>query len=444
MRLAVCADGNGRVWNGVTSSAYPVHHRTEQTETLLRIVLVLMLALSCVSFIEPSPYEFFFFLLIPVALLNGFAVTRTTVALFFILFAIVVAQVVSLIPYIEHRAVDKTLTPSMYTVYTVYLYASAVLFAVIFSHDTSARVGLALKAYAFSCVFAGCWGILSFVNFMGIGDREPIEGRIAGPFKDPNVLGSYCIMGVLFLTQSLLLSRKHTLWKLVALGLAFVGGTFFSMSRGSLGAMMLGWMFLLTTTWLTSQREVRRRIVFGLSVAGVLAMIGVGVILTSSNMVENITQRAQVTQEYDGGETGRFGNQRRSLNMLIERPFGIGPLRFPVYYQLQPHNSYIGAFSDAGWVGGFGFIILVISTSFLGIRMALTKSPFMRPAQVVTPAALGFFLQALQIDIDHWRFVFLMIGAIWGMESARRAIMSNRPATTVAAPAYRAGEMATR
>lgn len=427
------------------SATYPVHHRTESTERLLRITLMLMLALSCVSFIEPSPYEFLFFVLVPVSLLNGLAVTRTTMALFFLLFAIVTAQFVSLIPYLEYRVVGESLTPSMYTIYTVYMYTSAILFAMIFSHDTDARVGLALKAYAFSCVFAGAWGFLSFFNVMGIGDREPIVGRIAGPFKDPNVFGSYCIMGVLYLTQSLLLSRRHTTLKLIGVVTAFVGGTFFSMSRGSIGAMMFGLLFLLTTTWFTSPRPVRKRIVAGVSVVMLLAVMGGAVVATSSNMVEVIQQRAQITQEYDGGETGRFGNQKRSIPLLLDAPLGLGPFRFPTYFNLQPHNSYIGAFSDAGWIGGLAFLLLVLTTSFIGIRMTIKTSPFIRHAQVVTPAALGFFLQALQIDIDHWRFVFLMIGLIWGMESARRAIVAQQAAMTDDADyAYRAGEMSMR
>ncbi|MDE2362119.1 MAG: O-antigen ligase family protein [Hyphomicrobiales bacterium] len=419
--------------DGVSLATYPVHRRTDQTEKLLRVTLGLMLALSCVSFIEPSPYEFLFFVLIPVSLLNGLAVTRTTMTLFFILFAIVVAQFFALIPYIQYRVVGDGLTPSLYTIYTVYLYSSAVLFALIFSHDTDARVTLALKTYAFSCVFAGAWGILSFVNFMGLNEREPIDGRIAGPFKDPNVLGSYCIMGVLYLTQSMLLSRRHTPIKLAGMLVAFIGGTFFSMSRGSLGAMMFGFLFLLTTTWFTGDRRVRRRIVSGLTLMVVLGGLGAAIIATSSDMVANITMRAKIEQEYDGGVTGRFGNQKRSIPMLLSAPFGLGPFRFPVYFQLQPHNSYIGAFSDAGWLGGLSFLIMALSTSFLGVRLALKRSPFMRHAQVVTPAALGFFLQALQIDIDHWRFVFLMIGMIWGMESARRAIRARQ--STPQAPA---------
>ena len=409
-------------------------------ERLMRTTLGLMLALSCVSFIEPSPYEVFFFLLIPIALVNGVSVTRTTMTLFFLLFTIVVAQFFSLIPYIEYRVVGDGLTPSLYTIYTVYLYASAVLFALIFSHETDERLRLALRAYSFACVFAGGWGILSFIDFMGIGAREPIDGRIAGPFKDPNVLGSFCIMGVLYLVQSMLIGRRFTLFKLAGAGIAFVGGTFFSMSRGSIGAMTFGLVFLLTTTWFTSARPVRRRIVYGVCLTLLLGAMGGAIVATSSDMVQNINQRAQLTQEYDGGETGRFGNQKRSIPMLIQRPFGFGPFRFPVYFQLQPHNSYIGAFADAGWAGGLAFLILIVSTSFVGVRLAVTRSPFLRHAQVVTPAALGFFLQALQIDIDHWRFVFLMIGAIWGMESARRSLI----ASDAGQPAYRAAVIAMR
>ena len=395
-------------------------------EKVLRGVLWLMLALSCVSFIEPSPYEFFFFLLMPVSLFAGIALTRTTMLLFFMLFTIVVAQFFSLIPYIQHRVVGDGLTPSLYTMYTVYLYSSAMLFAVIFSHNSVERVTLAIRAYAYSTIFAGAWGILSFMNVGGLGDNEPISGRIAGPFKDPNVLGSYCIMGVLFLVQSLLLDKRYSFLKLAAAAIAFVGGVFFSMSRGSIGAMMVELVFLLSVTWATYGRDIRKRIVTGVSVFVMLAAVGVGAIATSSDMLENVTQRAKVEQEYDGGVTGRFGNQKRSINMLIERPFGFGPFRFPITFSLQPHNSYIGAFSDAGWVGGLAFLFLVITTSFVGLRLALTRSPFQRAAQVVTPATLGFFLQALQIDIDHWRFVFLMIGAIWGMESARRGLNAGR------------------
>ena len=404
----------------MTLAVYPARPPLALPEKILRVVLTLMFGLSCLSFIEPSPYELFFFLMFPAMLLTNVRITQTTLAFFFIVFALVVSQFFSLIPYLEHRPTDGSLTPAIYTVYTVYLYISAIMFALVFSEQTDERLSLVLKAYAFSCAFAGAWGILSFADVGGLNAREPIDGRIAGPFKDPNVLGSYCIMGVLVFVQGLLLHRRYTLIKLTGLGIAFVGGVFFSLSRGSMGAMMFALIFLLTTTWFTSGRPVRRRMMRGFAVIACLIAIGVGYAATNSKFSENVGQRAKLEQEYDGGVTGRFGNQKRSIPLLIERPFGFGPLMFPTRYWLQPHNSYVGAFSDAGWIGGLSFIILVLSTSFIGIRLAIKDNPFRRHAQVVTPAALGFFLQAIQIDIDHWRFVFLMIGAIWGMEAARR------------------------
>ena len=88
--------------------------------------------------------------------------------------------------------------------------------------------------------------------------------------------------------------------------------------------------------------------------------------------------------------------------------------------QDEPHNSYLGAFANAGWLGGLLFILVVGVTSFVGFRLMFRASPYQRQAQVYFPALLAFFLQAFQIDIDHWRHVFLMLGAVWGLEAARQ------------------------
>ncbi len=30
-----------------------------------------------------------------------------------------------------------------------------------------------------------------------------------------------------------------------------------------------------------------------------------------------------------------------------------------------------------------------------------------------------FFLQAMQIDMEKWRHVYMMLGIVWGLEAAR-------------------------
>jgi hypothetical protein len=130
--------------------------------------------------------------------------------------------------------------------------------------------------------------------------------------------------------------------------------------------------------------------------------------------------RATLTQEYDEGVTGRFGNQLRSLLMLPNLPFGFGPLRFRLTFGLDPHNSFIGAFANEGWLGGLVWLMMAASSVFVGMRLMTRPSPYRRLAQIFFPALLAILLQGFQIDIDHWRQLYLMLGAIWGLEVARQ------------------------
>ena len=395
---------------------------TVTREALLRLTLGTMLALSCVSFIEPSPYEIFFFLLIPVAAFAGLGFSRTSLVLYFLIAVAVIAQLISLTPYFDAHRNESGLSPATYTIYSAYMWSTAVLFAMVFARETRPRVALALNAYAFSCAFAGVWSLLSYFDVAGIGAREPIVGRVAGPFKDPNVLGSYCILGVLVLMQATVFGARR--WRLVNLiGMVLAAcGVFLSFSRGSWGAMLFAAILLVGSTWWTADdRAMRRRIVRGL-VALAFVGLGIGAFAASNDTLrKTIQDRAQLEQSYDGGVTGRFGNQKRSIPMLMARPLGFGPLRFEGIFGLDPHNSYVGAFASGGWLGGFAFLALVASTSFIALRLMFSASPYMRQAQVVGPAAIVLFLQAFQIDIDHWRFVWLTLGLVWGMESARVA-----------------------
>ena len=406
----------------VARAAEPVRPIAVGKETLLRVVMATMLALSCVSFIEPSPYEIFFFLLLPVAALAGLGFSRTTIALYFLIALSVIAELLALTPYLDYHKLESGLTPATYTIFSAYMWSTAVLFAMIFARQTGPRVTLALRAYAFSCAFAGAWALLSYFDVAGIGAREPIVGRVAGPFKDPNVLGSYCILGVLVFMQAVAFGAKG--WRLVNVVGLFLAtcGTFLTFSRGSWGALIFAMLlFVVSTYWTADDRAMRRRMVRGLLLLG-LAGVVVGIFAASNpTLRDTISDRAKVQQEYDGGVTGRFGNQKRSVPMLMADPFGFGPLRFETLFGLDPHNSYVGSFASGGWLGGFSFFALVFSTSFLALRLMFGRSPYIRQAQVVGPALIALFLQAFQIDIDHWRFVWLMVGMVWGMESGRVA-----------------------
>ena len=158
-------------------------------------------------------------------------------------------------------------------------------------------------------------------------------------------------------------------------------------------------------------------------VLGTIAVIG---LLSVEHVHKMFETRAALTQDYDQGETGRFGNQVRGLAMLLERPFGMGPMHWRLVFGLEPHNSYIGSLANGGWLGGVAFLGLVLITSFVGFRLLARPSPFRAHAQIVWPALLMFFLQAFQIDIEKWRHVYMMLGVVWGLEAARLRWLAGR------------------
>ena len=402
-----------------------VRQGTLQTETLLRVTLTLMLAVGSISIIEPSPYELLFFILLPVTLLYHFVLTRVTFTLFLLMGLFSLAEWVALTPYFQDRPVlldnEALGTPSLYTIESTYLFCSAVLFAIIFSRQTRERLGLALTAYTFSCLVAALWAIAGFVQVPGFSASHYDDHRFAGPFKDPNVLGSYCVLGAVYLIQRIMIgSPRMRVYNLLGLGIVLFGGIFLPFSRGAWGAMVFAAILLIVTTYVTADRRGMRRNII-ISVGGVVMLIGAAMlaVLANPDLGGFLLDRAKLVQDYDGGSTGRFGNQRRAIAMLMDRPLGFGPHRFLMYFDLDPHNSYIGAFSSAGWIGGFTFLLFVGVTSFIALRLLFVATPSRRQAQVIVPALMAVFLQGLQIDIDHWRFMFLMVGAVWGIEAAR-------------------------
>jgi O-antigen ligase len=268
-----------------------------------------------------------------------------------------------------------------------------------------------------SCLFAAVAGIFSY--FGAAGPFFVVEGRAAGVFADPNVLGSFLVLGALFLMHGLLTGRSRRPWLAFPCLCLILAAIFLSFSRGSWGALVLGSTLMVVLTFNSNPGHIRRRIMASAIIAAGFATVLFAGLMTVGDVSERFSSRAQLTQDYDEGVTGRFGNQIRSLPMLLERPAGFGPIRFRLTFGLDPHNSYIGGFANGGWVGGLAFIGLVLVSTFVGFRLCLTPSPFQRQAQIVFPALLMFFLQAFQIDIDHWRHVYIMLGMVWGLEAGR-------------------------
>jgi hypothetical protein len=368
-----------------------------------------------VSLIEPSPYDFVTMLAIPIWAFGGFKLHRAVVPVLLLWAVFETAGFLALMPHWQEP------DPRLFQLQSLYLFVTVIFFTVFFSERTVDRATVCLKAFTAGAVVSAIVGIVGYLDIGGLAAvLTTVESRVSGTFKDPNVFGSYLILAAVYLLQILLLgTTRRTLVALGSLCLVLIG-VFISYSRGSWGATLVAMIIMaFAGYWTADDRAMQRRIVKMSALAlalGVLAMVAA---LSDATVREFFLQRAAVTQDYDEGVTGRFGNQMRSLPMLVQHPEGFGPLRYRLIFRLEPHNSYIGAFANAGWIGGFTWIALVLTSCFVAFRLMFRRSPVQRLAQVFAPSLFVLLMQGFQIDIDHWRQVFLCFGAIWGMEAAR-------------------------
>lgn len=400
-------------------------------EALGYALVGLFIFFTCFTFLKPSPYDFTAIPAMLLWFLLGIRLHRGAVPLVAFLLIFLAAIVASLVPYVHEE------DPVVWTYQTAYLVLTGIFFAMFFADETRRRVEFALKAYVASCLFAAVAGIMSYFDTLGTGVLFKMDGRAAGVFEDPNVLGSFLFLAVFYLVRNLLTGEgRHPFLALLALPI-LLAGIFLSFSRGSWGATVVG-LGLMTamTFWTARSARIRRRIVVSAMAAGVIGAVAVGGLLTVDQVAQTFQDRATVTKDYDEGETGRFGAQLRGTAMLIERPLGFGPLRWRRVFGLEPHNSYIGGFANGGWAGGFAFMALVLATTFVGFRLCLTPSPYQRLAQIVWPALFMFFLQAIQIDVEKWRHVYMMLGMMWGMEAARLRWLASRRRQAVPEAAF--------
>jgi hypothetical protein len=370
---------------------------------------------GAISLVEPSPYDFASVVAIPLWFLGGFTLHRGFLLFAFLIVSYTMLGFLALIPY------WSVAESAMYQYQSAYLTLTALFFALFVADRTVERVELILSGFTAGTLIAAICGLLGYFDIAGLGETFSKWGRVSGTFKDPNVLGSYLILGVLYLSQKLMFARaRHIV--VTAIMLAIIVATdFLSFSRGSWGATIVSMALMAFSAYATTKdASLKRRITASALIAIGIGVLVVLVLLSMESTRSLFLLRASITQEYDEGSTGRFGNQLRSLPMLVERFWGFGPLRFRTIFDLEPHNSYIGAFANAGWLGGFLFILLVGVTVFIGFRLMFRTSPFQRQAQVLFPVLLAFFLQAFQIDIDHWRHVLMLLGVVWGLESARQ------------------------
>lgn len=390
---------------GVSRLRLPAHK-------VQRWTLWALTASSFLAFIEPSPYEFLFLITALVMLATGLRVVREISLILVLLLAYNVGGLISLMPYFDEYK------PVMFVAISFYLSITAIFFVMIMMEDTVGRLEALERGYVIAAVLASIAAVIGFFDIGGLGPMfTRYEGsRATGTFKDPNVLGPFLVMPAICLLHRLLIGNaRRPLINLLTLAF-IVLGLLLSFSRGAWADFAASAILLIGLNFLIARRHTLRVRIVAITALGIGAVIGVlAIALTFEKVSSMLTTRASLVQSYDSGETGRFGLQKRSIPLLLERPNGFGPLQFSRVMGADPHNVYVNGFASYGWLGGLAYVALIGATIVVGWRLVFMRTPW----QAVTlPIWASFFpqiVQGFQIDSDHWRHWWLMFGLTWGL-----------------------------
>ena len=378
---------------------------------LQRKVLWLFVFCGCFALIEPSPYELMFLVTVFIFLITGLRTSVKIVPLVMLLLIFNIGGIFSLIPFMDDPYSVRFIVVGIYLMFTAFL------FATLMSDDAAGRLRTMAHALIASAWLASLAGIAGYFDIGGVGAYLTLYGRASGTFKDPNVFGPYLVLPIIFLMQAVLTGRMGLLRGIVLLSIPVLG-LFLSFSRGAWGNLVGATLVLFVLTFVTARSDMQRARVFGFSLLIMAAAIAALMVALSFEPIRAVfNERASLSQSYDLGVQGRFGNQFRSLGMLLEMPNGMGPLRFRWYFPEDPHNTFINAFASYGWLGGFAYIALVVVTMIVGWSVVLRRTETQHYAVAIWSVLFITLLQGAQIDIDHWRHVYLMLGLIWGLRA---------------------------
>jgi hypothetical protein len=394
---------------------------------LQRAMVWLVGASGAIVFIEPSPYELATLAVSVIFFATGLRMRLVFVPLLLLLFLINIGYTIAAVAVMDRPNVPNWIATSWYMAVTV------IVFAMIISEDTAARLDMLRRGLVVGAVIAALAGIAGYFHLVPGGrDLLTLYDRARGTFKDPNVYGAFLVLPALFALQSVVSDRPgKALRSAIAFGIISFA-ILLAFSRAAWGMLVITSAAMLVLMVLTSRSQSQRsRIIVMALVVVVLAAALVAVLLSFDSISQLFKQRASFDQSYDEGRFGRFGRHILGAEMALGLPFGIGSLQFHRYFPEDTHNSYLNAFMSGGWLSGVCYPALVFVTVLTSFRYVFVRVPWQPAYLAVFAAFLGTVGESFIIDTDHWRHYWLMLGTMWGMfVAAERWKADTNPALT--------------
>jgi hypothetical protein len=415
--MAIADSALGTALTRANGSAY--------LQSRLRVLLDWSVALwiFCGSIVitEPSPYELVFFVVLTVSLFAGsFAFQRSTLGLL-VLWG-------SFIPFAIIAGFQPTFTPVpqalIFQVVTIFLFFTSYWVATYVAEMPQKRMRLIVGAYTVAATISALMGTLGYLGIIPGHDSLTLYGRAKALFNDPNVFGPFLILPAMYALQRVLLGTPRRAAVAAAVVMVIVVGVFASFSRAAWAHLIASGLavYVMCFFFVANAKEKVRMLI--------LAMVGVMMVvvalggLLSIPSVQRLFEVRATAQNYDEGETGRFGRQGYAFELALNNPLGIGPYEFRnLRVKEEPHDSYVNVLHVYGWGGGLAFILLIGTTIWRGVSFVARRSPNRLLLIPLISVFIPLSVEAAIIDLDHWRHFWLVGGLIWGVTAGYRKVL---------------------
>jgi O-antigen ligase len=364
---------------------------------------------------EPSPYELSFLMVLGVAIFAGLGLYRSTLGLLVLFVAFIPFALIAAFQVKYNDLTDALIfqAVTIFLIFTAYFVANYVVEA------PQPRMRLIVNAYIATALISATVGTFGYLGVIPGGELFTKFGRAKAFFNDPNVYGPFLILPAMYVLQRVLLgTRRRAFWGGVIFMVLLVG-VFVSFSRAAWGHLAASSLLVFALIFFLEAHALEKVRMLLTAMAGLLLVVVAIAGMLSIPSVSELFEVRAASQNYDEGETGRFGRQGYAFELARDNPLGIGPNEF---YQMRimeaPHNTYVTVLHVYGWGGGLVFLLLMGITIWRGVSYLARPSPNRLLLIPLISVFIPLCIEAAIIDLDHWRHFFLVIGLIWGVTAA--------------------------
>lgn len=169
---------------------------------VLPLVVWVTIFCGAFAFIEPSPYEFSFLLLLGIALLRGMAVPAVVLVPFALLVLFNLGGIISL------AATEPEYDAQKFIAVSGYLSVTVIVIALVIAENPE-RMRVVKNAYIAAALVTAVAAIIGYFDIAGTGGVFTENSRARGMFKDPNVMAPFLILPAVLLLHDILRARAR-------------------------------------------------------------------------------------------------------------------------------------------------------------------------------------------------------------------------------------------